>query len=118
MIAVMQQLVMWIVAKDGMNMSPKELPYSLRLCLWFCAEKFDSPIDAGQFDWQCVTASFPPLLFFSDELQTYRMHVACVVSGFSNLQKMFSCLNDPIFKIPDCSSRIKTPTTDYFVFKK
>lgn len=28
MIAVMQQLVMWLVAKDGMNVSLKELPYS------------------------------------------------------------------------------------------
>lgn len=79
MIAVMQQLVMWLVAKDGMNISLKELPYSLRLCLWFSAEKFDSTIDSGQFDWQCVTASSPPLLFFSDELQTYRMHLSFVL---------------------------------------
>lgn len=74
MIAVMQQLVMWLVAKDGMNVSLKELPYSLRLCLWFSAEKFDSTIDSGQFDWQCVTASSPHF-FFS---QMSCRHIACI----------------------------------------
>lgn len=48
----------------GEHVSKRELSYSLRLCLWFSVEKFDSTIDSGQCDWQRWVADLPHASFF------------------------------------------------------